>query len=70
MGGRVGDGWEGGGWVGGWGMGGRVGDGWEGGRVGDGWEATKWRAKATSSLKPAKWHPLVLFSPPHITQGS
>ena len=29
-----------------------------------------WRAKATSSLKPAKWHPLVLFSPPHITQSS
>ena len=29
----------------------------------------KWRAKATSSLKPAKWHPLVRFLPPHITQG-
>ena len=26
----------------------------------------KWREKATSSLKPAKWHPLVSFSPPNI----
>ena len=42
----------------------------QGGRVGGGWEATKWRAKAMSSLKPAKWHPLVSFSPPHITQSS
>ena len=33
-----------------------------------GWVATKWRAKATSSLKTAKWHPLVSFAPPHITQ--
>ena len=41
--------------------------GWEGGGR---WEATKWQAKATSSLKLAKWHPLVSFSPPHITQSS
>ena len=33
--------------------------------AGGGCEATKWRAKATSLLKPAKWHPLVSFSPPH-----
>ena len=26
----------------------------------------KWQAKATSSLKTAKWHPLVPFSP-HMT---
>ena len=42
----------------------------QGGRVGGGWEVTKWQAKATSSLKPANWHPLVSFSPPHITQSS
>ena len=29
----------------------------------------KWQAKAMSSLKAAKWHPLVPFLPPHITQS-
>ena len=38
---------------------------WEGG-----WLATKWQEKASSLLKPAKWHPLGPFSPPHITQSS
>ena len=33
-----------------------------------GWGATKWRANAMLSLKTAKWHPLVPFSPPHVTQ--
>ena len=33
---------------------------WEGRRV-----AMKWRAKAMSSLKPAKLHPLVPFLPTH-----
>ena len=52
MGGRSGDGWEVGGWVGGRGMGGRSGDGWEiggwvggrgmGGRSGEGWEVGGW----------------------------
>ena len=32
--------------------------------------ATEWWAKAMSSLKTAKWHPLVLLSPPHVTQSS
>ena len=32
-----------------------------GGRVEDGLGATKWRAKATSSLKRAKWFPVVPF---------
>ena len=40
---------------------------WEGG---GGRVATIWQAKAMSSLKPAKWHPLVSFSPPHTTQSS
>ena len=39
--------------------------GWEGGQG-----AIKWRAKVTSSLKTAKWLPLLLFSPPHVTQSS
>ena len=30
----------------------------------------KWWAKATSTVKAAKWHPLVLFLPPHIAQSS
>ena len=30
----------------------------------------KWRATARSSLKTAKWHPLVSFTPLHITQSS
>ena len=42
--------------MGGWGVG--------------GWVATKWWIKATSSLKTTKWHPLVPFSPPNITQSS
>ena len=29
----------------------------------------KWRAKATFSLRTAKWHPLVQFLPPHFTQS-
>ena len=33
------------------------------------WEATKWKVKATSTLKRAKWHPLVPFSLPYITQS-
>ena len=53
--------------MGGWGGGG----GEAGGRVGGGGRvATKWWAKATSSLKTAKWHPPVSFAPPHITQSS
>ena len=39
-----------------------VGGGW--------WEATKWWAKATLTLKTAKWYPLVPFLPPHIKQSS
>ena len=30
----------------------------------------KWQAKAMSILKAAKWHSLVLFSFPRITQSS
>ena len=30
----------------------------------------KWWAKATSSLNPAKWHPLIPFLIPHILQSS
>ena len=42
--------------------------GWKG--VG-GQVATKWLAKAKSTVKTAKWwHPLVPFSLPHITQSS
>ena len=41
----------------------------QGRRVGGGWVAMEWWAKTTSLPKPAKWHPLVLFSPPHITQS-
>ena len=35
---------------------------------GGGWVATKWQDM--SRLKAAKWHPLVLFLPLHITQSS
>ena len=38
---------------------------WEGGRVRGGWGAMKYQAKVTSTMKTAKWHPLVLFSAPH-----
>ena len=30
----------------------------------------EWQAKAMSTMKTAKWHPLVLFSPPDITQAA
>ena len=36
--------------------------------MGGRWVATKWWTKATSRLKTAKWHPLVPFSPLHITK--
>ena len=41
--------------------------GWEGGGM---LGATKWWAKATSSLKTAKRLPFVPFSPPQVTQNS
>ena len=34
------------------------------------WGVTQWWAKAMSTLKTAKWHPLVLFLAPLITQSS
>ena len=33
---------------------------------GGGWVATKWEAQTKSTMKTAKWDPLVPFSPPHI----
>ena len=39
--------------------------------IGGGWVgATKWWAKTMFSLNTAKQHPLVPFSPPHVTQNS
>ena len=41
----------------------------QGGRLVGGQVATKWQAKATSSLKTGKSLPFVPFSPPHVTQS-
>ena len=37
---------------------------------GEWWKTIKWQTKATSTLKTAKWHPVVPFSGPDIAQSN